>query len=382
MLEKIIFLLTAMFGFIIILLIGFRFKNNRHANFYLIVFFFLSSLRFLSHSIPDSFHLLDYQKNIDFIFVISAWPLLYLYFSNLINNNNSLKNLDLIHFIAPVFFFFLFCIKRYVMDYTVLTFWKMGFIIEIFINIGYAIASFKLLQKNLWKRKSDVLVINQQHNIIERWTQLLFGIFTLMLVRFIICLTLYDASFWYINQNSFMWVGAVIWIAMYIKILYSPEFLYGYEVFESKIKEFKKHSIIFNNIWSIDTITAITNIQDVVLKEKIASNIGNYVLEIERLALNSDIFLNPNLKTNDLAIKLAIPKSHILYVFKYHALINFADFSKIIRIQKAILLIEDGYLKNNTMESLSERTGFISYSNFFKSFKSITGASPKEYVKN
>jgi AraC-like DNA-binding protein len=382
MLERIVFLLTAILGFTTVLLIGFRFKTNRHTNFYLIVFFFLSSLRFLIHSISDSFHLIDYQKNIDFIFVISAWPLLYLYFSNLINNNTSLKSLDLIHYFAPLLFFFLFCIKKYVMDYAVLTCWKIGFIIEIFINIAYAIASYKLLKEKLWKRKSDILVINQQNNIIKRWTQLLFSIFTLMLTRFIIGLTLNDSFFWYINQNRFLWVGAVIWIALYIKILYSPEFLYGYDIFQSKIKELKKHAIIFDNIWITKTTIEITNIQDLVLKEKIASNIENYILDIEQLALNTNLFFDKNFKTKNLADKLAIPKSHVLFVFKYHAAISFADFRKIIRIQKTILLIEEGYLKTNTMESLSEITGFISYSNFFKSFKSITGVSPQVYIRD
>ena len=382
MLERIIFLLTAILGFTTVLLIGFRFKTNRHTNFYLIVFFFLSSLRFLIHSISDSFHLIDYQKNIDFIFVISAWPLLYLYFSNLINNNTSLKSLDLIHYFAPLLFFFLFCIKKYVMDYAVLTCWKIGFIIEIIINIAYATASYKLLKEKLWKRKSDVLVINQQNNIIKRWTQLLFSIFTLMLIRFIIGLALNDAFFWYINQNSYLWVGAVIWIALYIKILYSPEFLYGYEIFQSKIKELKKHAIIFDNIWITKTTKEITNIQDVVLKEKIAPIIKNYILDIEQLALNTNLFFDKNFKAKNLADKLAIPKSHVLFVFKYHAAISFADFRKIIRIQKTILLIEQGYLKSNTMESLSEITGFISYSNFFKSFKSITGVSPQVYIRD
>ena len=45
----------------------------------------------------------------------------------------------------------------------------------------------------------------------------------------------------------------------------------------------------------------------------------------------------------------------------------------------SILLMEEGYLKYNTMESLALETGFTSYSSFFKSFKSITGLPPYEY---
>jgi len=203
-----------------------------------------------------------------------------------------------------------------------------------------------------------------------------------MNVRFLINLMLNKNEFWYVNQNNFLWVGALIWLVLYAKILYSPEFLYGYDVFQNKIKEYKKHNIIFDNIWLIDTSQELSCVQDTVLKEKIAPHIENYVLSIEHLAVNTNLFLSHALKKQDLAKKLNIPQSHLGYIFKYHASINFADFKKIIRIQKTILLIEEGFLNDNTMEALAVQTGFTSYSSFFKSFKSITGMSPQEYIKN
>jgi AraC-like DNA-binding protein len=86
-----------------------------------------------------------------------------------------------------------------------------------------------------------------------------------------------------------------------------------------------------------------------------------------------------NFTIEDLCIKLNIPKSHIIYLFKYHSNVNFSDFKKLIRIQKAISLFDENYLACNTMESLALEVGFSSYSPFFKSFKTITGYSPQEY---
>jgi AraC-like DNA-binding protein len=380
--EKIIYLLTALLGFITIFIIGFRFKTNRNTNFYLIVFLSLSSFRFLIHGVSTVLPLMNCQKQIDLIFAMIAWPLIYLYFSNLIYNHTTLIKKELLHFIIPLLLFILSLTKDYVSDSVFGIGWKMGFILEIFLNTGYAIASYKLLKDKVWKRNSDVLLINKQNKIINQWTQLLFSLFAIMLLRFLISLTLGDVTFWYINQNKFLWVGALIWVVMYVKILYSPDFLYGYEVFQNKIKEYKKNNIIFDNIWIMDSSKPLTNIQDTVLKEKIAPQIENYVLEMEHLALNTNLFFAVKFKTRDLAVKLNIPKSHVLYIFKYHASINFADFKKIIRIQKTILLIEEGFLNNNTMEVLAVQTGFTSYSSFFKSFKSITGMSPQEYIKN
>lgn len=50
------------------------------------------------------------------------------------------------------------------------------------------------------------------------------------------------------------------------------------------------------------------------------------------------------------------------------------------RISQAIKLIEEGYLKSNTIESLAMNVGFSSYSPFYTSFKKITGTSPQEYT--
>jgi len=380
--EKLIYLLSALLGFITLFIIGFRFKTNRNTNFYLIVFLALSSTRFLIHGVSPILSLTDFQKRIDLIFVMIAWPLLYLYFSHLVYNHTTLIKKELVHFIIPVLLLILYMSKEYVTDGAFAIGWKMGYILEIFLNMGYAFASYKLLNDKVWKRNSDVLLINKQNKIIIQWTQLLFSLFAIMLLRFLISLTLGNVTYWYINQNKFLWLGALIWVVLYVKILYSPDFLYGYEVFQNKIREYKKHNIIFDNIWIMDSSRQVINIQDTVLKEKIAPQIENYVLEMEHLALNTNLFFAVKFKTMDLAIKLNIPKSHVLYIFKYHAAISFADFKKIIRIQKTILLIEDGYLKNNMMESLAVETGFSSYSSFFKSFKSITGLSPQEYTKN
>jgi YesN/AraC family two-component response regulator len=67
-------------------------------------------------------------------------------------------------------------------------------------------------------------------------------------------------------------------------------------------------------------------------------------------------------------------------MFKYHSEISFTDFRKKERIKDAIALIDEGYLKTNTLESLSKTVGFNTYNSFFKGFKEITGKAPQNYV--
>jgi AraC-like DNA-binding protein len=294
----------------------------------------------------------------------------------LVRTNNTLKKSDLLHFIIPII---LFSLKNYFNNHNVFVGLKIGFFVLMFFNIGYFLAAYLFLKEKVWKRKSNIFVINQQNNIINNWTKLLFIFYLFILVRFFSNLLFNYDGFWYLNNNNFLWLGGLIWIIMYIKILYSPEFLYGYEVFQNKIKEYKKHDVIFDNIWILDNIVQLTNIQDSNLKEKMDGNVRNYIQEIEKKALNSSLFFDKKFDIPILAISLKIPNSHLNYLFKYHSAISFPEFKKIIRIQRSVLLINEGFLKESTFDSLATEIGFSSYSAFFKSFKNIIGKSPQEY---
>jgi AraC-like DNA-binding protein len=379
MIENIINITTAILGFIVVFLIGFGYKTNRNTNFYLMLIFTLSSVRFLLHSttfsVLSSSNLIQY----DFIFYSSAAPLTYLYFINLARNNSTFKRNDLIHYISPII---LFILKYYANSNNYFVGQKIGFVFLIIFNIAYTLASYMYLRKKVWNRESTILLINQQNNNIKNWTKLLFSFYILILIRFLINLSFIDSIYWHLNKNDLLWIGGIIWIIMYIKIIYSPEFLYGYEVFQNKIKEYKKHTIIFDNIWIMNNTKEVTNIQDSILKIKIENNLENYIHEIENQALNSTLFFSETFSLIDIANKLNIPKSHLLYLFKYHSAISFSDFKKIIRIQKSIELLNNGYLKNSTFDSLANETGFSSYSSFYKSFKNNIGKSPQEYFLN
>lgn len=379
MIENIICLVTAILGFAVVFLIGSGYQSNRNTNFYLILVFILTSLRFLFHSTSSfSFFSEIYQTQINFIYIITATPLSYLYFINLVRPNNTLKKSDLLHFIFPIF---LFSLKNYFNHFNIFIGLKIGFFVLLFFNIGYVIAAYLFLKEKVWNRKSNIFVINQQNNKINNWTKLLFGFYLLIFVRFFVSLILNKIGFWYLNNNNFLWLGGLIWIIMYIKILYSPGFLNGYEVFQNKIKEYKKQDVIFDNIWILDNIVRLTNVQDSNLKEKMDGNVRNYIHEIEKQALNGSLFFDKKFDISILASSLKIPNSHLHYIFKYHSAISFPEFKKIIRIQRSIILINEGFLKESTFDSLATEIGFSSYSAFFKSFKNIIGKSPQEYCK-
>jgi AraC-like DNA-binding protein len=375
-------LFTGFLGIIIFSLMIFRFKNNRHINTYFLILVFLCTSRFLSYGLTTYFPvLLSFQKQINYSFALNAWPLIFLYYKNLTQIETSFKNRDLLHFVAPIFIVSMIWCKNYLNSEFYSTVLEFGMIFSIAMGFIYSYMCYQLLKKHSWNRISDIAVIDDQNKLIRQWTQFSFAVMIISFISFLLNIAMNKDLLWFKNQNQQIWVGAVVWILIYLKMLHSPEILYGYQKMQQKITEHIKSAIVFDEVWDING-KEILNIQDVSLKEKIMFKIENYILGIEHLALNSDIFLVSNFKLNDLARKLDIPKSHVLYIFKYHSKLSFSDFRKIIRIQKSILLMKENYLNTNTMESLSEITGFISYSNFFKSFKSITGVSPKDYDIN
>ena len=180
---------------------------------------------------------------------------------------------------------------------------------------------------------------------------------------------------------NYQWISAFIWLLILIKILISPEILYGYNALNKKLNENKNTNLALETIWIRANNTKSNNIQHEALKEKVEENIINYIQEIEKISLEYELFRDSKMTLTDLANKLNIPKSHISYIFKYHSTISFSEYKKLIRIHDAIQHIESNYLKNNTLDSLSKKVGFTSYNPFFTSFKEISGISPLEYFK-
>ena len=139
--------------------------------------------------------------------------------------------------------------------------------------------------------------------------------------------------------------------------------------------------MVFENQWNKIISVEITNKKDLALKEIIDSKYIEYIESIEYIAQNNKLFFKQGVKIEDLANKMKIPKSHVVFLFKYYSKISFNEFKSNIRIKKAMQLIQEGYLISNIMESLAVEVGFSTYSSFFKNFKEITKLAPLEYYQ-
>jgi AraC-like DNA-binding protein len=198
-------------------------------------------------------------------------------------------------------------------------------------------------------------------------------------------LRLYFSIFIELKSNSIvtaqyaLWASSIVWLIVFVKILSTPEILYGYSYLAKKSREYSSNIKSISQ-WTLESKVKINNRQDQQLKENISQYIEKYMHEIDILIQQDNYFRNSKFTLDEFAIILKIPKSHLKFIFKYHSKISFSDFKKIARIQDALVLIDQKFLTTNTFESLSKKVGFTSYNPFFTSFKDVVGKSPQEYI--
>lgn len=383
MIINLLFIITGLFGFLTVIITLSSYRVNRMMNFHLTLIFVLISIRFLLNGFfPFGYlgFLKDYYVNYS-KFLILIIPSFYLYFKNLIADEKLFIKADLVHFIFPVVFLALNISIVSTNDLLPATFYFLSFSVLFLYNITYCFLAYHILNKNVWANKEASPFKNKHSGLIKKWTLFLFIILIINSIKLFVTLFLEDNYLHaYVAGERFQWIGATVWILTFFKVLISPEILYGYPIFNDKIKETKISNSGLDTDWIVEFNKDSKNSQDSKLKEKIDHNIIHYISEIENVSKELEPFRDSKFSLSDLALKLNIPNSYLNYVFKYHSKISFSDYKKKIRIHHSIRLIESNHLKTHTLDTLAKEVGFASYNPFFTSFKNITGISPQKYI--
>jgi AraC-like DNA-binding protein len=213
----------------------------------------------------------------------------------------------------------------------------------------------------------------EHEKLMKKWTIVFYIAFMVTAIK-IIFDQLFLRDKLHISENFFTWIT---WLIVFIMILSSPSILNGYI---SQISLGKDKGTKTNSNWRLKPTYTITNPKDIQLSLKINGELGEYFVRITQFVEKNHLFRKSDFSIQDLALKSKIPISHLSFVFKYHSDISFTDFRKKERIKDAVALIEEGYLKSNTLETLSKTVGFNTYNSFFMGFKEITGKAPQNYV--
>jgi AraC-like DNA-binding protein len=382
MLSTVIFFITATLGFVCVASI--LMEKTRHdgllLNKYLTIIIAIQSFRFMVYGFSmanPEVNIRMFTTSLD-ISVVALMPCFFLYFKNLVYEDKFQAG-NLLHFITPAVFVIIFLSKQLVSPSFVLNLRQLFLVASIFFYFLYAFLGLRMLLKKVWNRKSEIKAIQKQNQLIKHWTIFLSVSFlAIMIIRLTTGFFLYQDP----NYNTnFLWVTALMWAAIFIKILLTPEILYGYDFLNKTINAVTE-IIAVPSVWAIQgTVVEISSERDRKINEKLTGILTEYIHRIEDLSFHSHAFRNPDLTMEDIASALNLPVSHIQYIFKFHCRESFSDYKKIVRINDATRLLEQGYLKDKTIESLSVKVGFSSYITFYLAFKSITGMTTQDYAK-
>lgn len=92
-------------------------------------------------------------------------------------------------------------------------------------------------------------------------------------------------------------------------------------------------------------------------------------------------YLNVDLKQSDVAMALGYSTYLLSALFTYYLKTGYYDFVNTYRIEEFKCRVKAGEHKKYTLLTLAEQCGFKSKTSFFRSFKKITGLTPKEYIQ-
>ena len=382
MFSTIIFFITAAIGLLCTALIFGKNNNQEYSliNKYLLIIIIINALRFLFHGLSDTYTVIEFRKLATILDISMGlvMPCYYLYLQNIVFEKK-FEVSNLFHFITPFLIGGLFITIAYASADKVVLYRKLFFIICLLFYLIYSAIAFLMLYKYVWNRKSDINTIQKQNNLIKNWSIFVYVSFLLMfLIRAISGITSRNPGNF---SNSHLWMLALVWIGIFIKIILTPEILYGYN-FLNKTIDTASERLAISSVWDFEgKMLPVTTERDRKLGEKMKPLLLEYLHQIEEFSFHTQSFRNPNLTSEDVAVVLKIPISHMQFILKFHCNESFSDYKKIVRIHDATKLLEDGYLNEHKVETLSTTVGFSSYNTFSVAFKNITGVTTQEYLK-
>ena len=386
LLESIFYLITFSFGLFTIGLLMFSIRSNKFVNTYLI----LSLVLGLSRAFLSGTHTLGIQTALEDIppqfkgIVLMTFVFFYLYFKTLASDDRRFDPRNLLHLIVPIFFLVYYLAIFNMGLYGERSVLVVNFcLVSVFVAV-YVYLTFRIVAHQIWKNPQKV---HQQHHLtIRNWAIFLFVLFLIGSVRILVVIVISFSKGEMLSQIPVGILSVFLQLILYIKLLVSPEILLGIPSLYKRITPSSNSKAETTKVekknfphWKLD-VDEVTGPLDERLKEKINDSIEELIDDVETLINEKHFFRNHHITIKELSNELEVPYTHIIYLFKYHCKLTFTEYKTIKRIEDAKHLIDLGFLKHNTLESLATEVGYASYNPFFTSFKKIVGMSPNDFA--
>lgn len=308
------------------------------------------------------------------VFKFCIYPAAYLYLYYLIHDEETNFKSDVKHFVLPIFLGIINFDFGPIYLYNNITLLQLSLL---GLLLFYVFCSSYYFYRYFSKSKS---LVGHLSSFRFSWIQFTYIVIVLAILRLFVLLLNYSYFELAATVYSGQWLMSIGIVAMCLRFMLSPELYRGFQYFSNHDIKSNTTPIIYSEMWTTKLVKPITNNQDVILYNKMAHRIPNYVNKIEVSTNSEKLFRNPKISIADLATELRIPKSHLSIIFKYHCNLSYVEYKNKMRIYDALEELNADYLSQNTMEALATQSGFSSYNAFFMAFNKVTGCSPKVYT--
>ena len=319
-------------------------------------------------------------------------PLLYFYVRGVINDTSSLTKKDLLHFIPALihgiglipylilpFEEKIKIANSIILNIDVLTqinvnYWYSAgtsFLTRPIHLLIYAIVSCYLVWTNYKVKTEDKDIPKKQLAFSYRWIVILLTTVILLTLGFLyitVSSLSSKPSIGLEKSYSLYLVMGLAFCSISFFLLLFPTILYGIPRRLKNRRLFENNENQINYKWEKDTAT----------NEPFAE-IAQQILEYIK---TEKPFVDPSFSISDISFALKIPQNHVSYCI--HEILNtrFPKLKSELRVQYAIDLLESNSKEVLTIEAIGEKSGFKTRSNFYTTFKDLTGVTPSEYIEN
>lgn len=369
MIYSVIFGIGAFQAFVFAVLLILK-RHKHKADKFLSAFFFIVAIYFFNLS-SVSFHLWEKYPNVVFLIslvALSFGPLLYFYVISLIGK--IIKGKEVFAHLIPVvavyllIFPFIFLSKEVKLIYFLDKFNKLPINISIGIFLQYLSAPIyfiwiiRILKK--YKEELKNIYSSVESSNLDWIRKLLYGAITMWTMD---CLNVIALNYTNIEYPYI--------ISIFIKIVFmSFIILIGYNGIKQGnvfISNFPKTSENNNQAkYSFNKL----------IPDNVAEQHANMLVDYIK---NEKVFLNNELRIQDISIKLNIPAHIISYVINEKLNQNFYDLINNFRIEEAKSRLNNIEFNNLTIVAIAYDCGFNSKATFNRLFKKYTDITPTQY---
>ena len=358
----VISLFVSLLCFLILIIIIGSFKFNKSINIpFVIIIFFVGIQRFQSSM--SNLNLLESISPFEKFpfYALFFIPLFLFFFKESINEKRTSLR-DLSHLLPPV----------------VLILLKKGGMITDEISrvvfFLYSLFYWVIILKEIIKYYRTTLMKYFFNKINFKWLILIFS--NISLIMFFLN---YIVIYWDINKSdisllNFYRGSSILWIIALLYLFYNPVIIYGRNYLLNQLSIKTK----LYDSWSYKSLNKIDS-KDLGLYKKLKTKIPELIYMTKLLEKDLRFLQTKPKGSKTLSNKLNIPNSHLKVLFKYHCKLSLHEYSNLLKVYYSIEIIRQGFLKNQTIESLAEKCFFDSRITFYNNFKKFTGVSPSEF---